>query len=112
MFFRKGKGVLLVGVKPLTVVMDPGIDITILLSSRENQISTYLKDKGYSIFTYVFYKTLISGDVFDKDEDGWIDVFEIKDYLIKKIKKLSSKKGMMQVPVIGAIDAKLCPPAE
>jgi|GEM_PF-6734481 len=108
-FSGKGKGVMLKGAKPLFVtrIKRPEEKFSLLLSSREDQISTYLEDVGYSTFTYALYRTLLVGDVLDKDEDGWIEVYEIKDYLVKKTKELSSSKGMVQVPVIEGEDARI-----
>ena len=112
-FSGKGKSVALKGAKPLFVAkITRPKDFSILLSSREDQISTYLEDIGYSTFTYAFYKALLVGDALDNDGDGWIEVYEIKDYLVRKTKELSSAMGIIQVPIIEGTDAQLCPPIE
>jgi len=112
-FSGKGKSVALKGAKPLFVAkITRPKDFSILLSSREDQISTYLEDIGYSTFTYAFYKTLLVGDALDDDGDGWIEVYEIKDYLVRKTKELSSAMGIIQIPIIEGTDAQLCPPIE
>ena len=112
-FSGKGKSVALKGAKPLFVAkITRPKDFSILLSSREDQISTYLEDIGYSTFTYAFYKALLVGDALDDDGDGWIEVYEIKDYLVRKTKELSSAMGIIQVPIIEGTDAQLCPPIE
>jgi len=104
----KGKSVMLADAKPLVVtkIKYPKGHYSLLLASRANEISTYL-DIGYSAFTYALYKTLTSGDILDNNEDGWLEISEIKSYLTKKTKELSAQKGIIQIPVIEGADTKL-----
>jgi len=104
----KGKSVMLADAKPLVVtkIKYPKGHYSLLLASRADEISTYL-DIGYSAFTYALYKTLTSGDILDNNENGWLEISEIKSYLTKKTKELSAQKGIIQIPVIEGTDTKL-----
>ena len=105
----KGKGVMLAGAKPLVVVKEPkrGENYTVLLSSRADEISAYLEDVGYSVFTYALYKTLTTGDVLDRDGDGYLEVNEIRGYLEKKTEEYARRIGVRQEPVIEGLNLKL-----
>ncbi len=105
----KGKGVMLAGAKPLVVVKEPkrGENYTVLLSSRADEISAYLEDVGYSVFTYALYKTLTTGDVLDRDGDGYLEVNEIRGYLEKKTEEYARRVGVRQEPVIEGLNLKL-----
>ncbi|MDL1956276.1 MAG: caspase family protein [Candidatus Desulfofervidus auxilii] len=79
-FSGKGKSILpagkpFIGIKKIT----PKIEYTtILLSSEENEISTYIKDKGISTFTYALYEMMAKyGPVLDENKNGWLEVKEI-----------------------------------
>ncbi|RLE71847.1 MAG: hypothetical protein DRJ45_02920, partial [Thermoprotei archaeon] len=104
----KGKSVMLADAKPLVVtkIKYPKGHYSLLLASRADEISTYL-DIGYSAFTYALYKTLTSDDILDNNENGWLEISEIKSYLTKKTKELSAQKGIIQIPVIEGADTKL-----
>ncbi|MDL1956279.1 MAG: caspase family protein [Candidatus Desulfofervidus auxilii] len=84
-FSGKGKSILpagkpFIGIKKIT----PKIEYTtILLSSEENEISTYIKDKGISTFTYALYEMMAKyGPVLDENKNGWLEVKEIAKKLI------------------------------
>ena len=58
-------------------------NITMLLSAKENQTSTWYRQKRHSLFTYFFLKAL-QGDA-DKNRDNEITIMEIEEYLMENV---------------------------
>jgi len=83
-FSGKGKSILLAG-KPFIGIkkVAPMIENTVIfLSSKETQISTYIKNKGVSTFTYALYEMLGKyGPVLDGNKNGWLEAREISEKL-------------------------------
>ena len=78
-FSGKGKSILLAG-KPYIAIkkVTPIFHTTILLSSQETEISTYIKKKGISTFTYTLYEMLGRyGPILDKNKNGWVEAKEV-----------------------------------
>ena len=83
-FSGKGKSILLAG-KPFIGIkkVAPMIENTVIfLSSKETQISTYIKNKGVSTFTYALYEMLGKyGPVLDENKNGWLEAKEVAEKL-------------------------------
>ena len=83
-FSGKGKSILLAG-KPFIGIkkVAPMIENTVIfLSSKETQISTYIKNKGVSTFTYALYEMLGKyGPVLDGNKNGWLEAKEVAEKL-------------------------------
>ncbi len=83
-FSGKGKSILLAG-KPFIGIKKVAPTIgrtTILLSSQETEISTYIKEKGVSTFTYALYEMLGKyGPVLDENKNGWLEAKEVAEKL-------------------------------
>lgn len=70
-----------------------------ILASRGDEISQSLEKKGHGVLTYALFRAL-TNDALDRDEDGWISLGELNDYLERKVAKLSRAAGSVQHPVI------------
>jgi len=83
-FSGKGKSILPAG-KPFIGIkkVAPTIENTVIfLSSKETQISTYIKNKRVSTFTYALYEMLGKyGPVLDENKNGWLEAKEVAEKL-------------------------------
>lgn len=70
-----------------------------IFAAKGDEISLSLEKTGHGVLTYALYQAL-RNDALDKDENGWISLEEVKDYLIRKVKKLALSTGGTQNPVI------------
>ena len=73
-------------------------DIVSMIASSSGQMSHSYPETNHGLFTYFFLKGLM-GEA-DSDEDHWISVTEIFNYVKTHVTRVSRKMGTKQTPVI------------
>jgi len=108
---RGERSVIASGARPLVHVKLPQVkteNLAVVTASRGDQISQSLSEKKHGILTYAFFKCLKSGDILDKDDDGWLSLRELSGVLTGKVKEMAASLGKEQEPTIeGSLDIGL-----
>ena len=104
------KGELIKGISPAALQLKdiyaaPG-NMTMLLSAKANQVSSWYPEKRHSLFTYYFLKGL-QGKA-DKNGDKRITVTEMKTYLKNNIPRMARRlNNIDQTPVVSGKEDKV-----
>ncbi|RLG43414.1 MAG: hypothetical protein DRN81_06550, partial [Thermoproteota archaeon] len=99
------EGIILRDISPLVLVLEniyvtpQNKDLTMFLSAKANQVSTWYPEKRHSLFTYYFLRGL-KGEA-DKNKDKKITIAELKEYLDNNIPRMARRlKNIEQTPVV------------
>ncbi len=104
------KGEIIKGISPAALQLKdiyaaPG-NMTMLLSAKANQVSTWYPEKRHSLFTYYFLKGL-QGKA-DKNKDKRITVAEMKAYLKNNVPRMARRlSNIDQTPVVSGKEDKV-----
>lgn len=108
---RGERSVIASGARPLVHIKLPQVkteNLAVVTASRGDQISQSLSEKKHGILTYAFFKCLRSGDILDKDDDGWLSLRELTSALKRKVREMAASLGKEQEPTIeGSLDIGL-----
>ncbi len=96
--------------KPAVVVYKPNlVDIAMIFSTKQGQLSNVDKDKRYSAFTRALYEMASSGLVnLDFDDDGYVEIKELIKPLTNWVRKVSAD-GKQTPDVWGPKDFEIFP---
>jgi len=104
------KGEIIKGISPAALQLKdiyavPG-NITMLLSAKANQVSSWYPEKKHSLFTYYFLKGL-QGKA-DKNKDKRITVAEMNTYLKNNIPRMARRlNNIDQIPMVSGKEDKV-----